>query len=79
MRRGLRQEYTQSNARVLFVECACRNLVQCSLDEVPAPSMKNSPHNGRTNPKSRVLLLVPCVLTVLAVLVWLYLFVSPQR
>jgi hypothetical protein len=46
---------------------------------VPAPSKKNSPHNGRTNPKTRVLLLVPCVLIVLAVVVWLYLFVSLKR
>jgi hypothetical protein len=41
--------------------------------------MKNSPDSGRSNIKSKLLLLVPCVLIVLAVVLWLYLLVGSHR
>jgi hypothetical protein len=36
--------------------------------------MKNSPHRRPANTKSKLRLLVPCLLTVLVVVLWLFIF-----
>jgi hypothetical protein len=41
-----------------------------------APSMKNSPHCGPANTKSKLLLLVPCLLIVVVVVLWLYILLG---
>jgi len=41
--------------------------------------MKNAPSSPRANRKSKLLLLVPCALIVIAIVMWIYLFLGSHH